>query len=60
MVVKNHNLVDIDAELVHETDDAFLINDGDKKVWCPKSLTENNRDGTFTMPEWFAEKAGLV
>jgi hypothetical protein len=53
-------LVDIAAELRHETLKAFLIFDGGTEVWVPKSLVENNGDGTFTMPEWLAKKLELI
>ena len=39
---------------------AVLVNDGDKDYWLPKSLTENNGDGTFTIPEWLAIEKGIV
>ena len=54
------DLVDIAAELAHQTDDAFLLFDGDKPVWVPKSLVEDNNDGTFAMPEWLAKEKGLI
>ena len=54
------DLTDIAAELRHETDKAWLIFDGDKEVWLPKSQVENNGDGTFTMPEWLAHDKGLI
>ena len=54
-------LVDIAAELRHETLKAYLIFDGDQEVWVPKSLVEHNEDdGTFTMPEWLAKKLELI
>lgn len=53
-------LYDMDAELKHETEDAFLVTDGADNYWLPKSLTENNGDGTFTLPRWLAEKKGIV
>jgi hypothetical protein len=54
-------LVDIAAELRHETLKAFLIFDGDQEVWVPKSLVEYNKDDkTFTMPEWLAKKLELI
>lgn len=53
-------LFDLTADLKHETDKAFLVTDGDKDVWLPKSLVENNGDGTFTMPEWLAIDKELV
>lgn len=58
----NHDLIDIAAKLVGETDKAFRIDDGGKQgpVWVPKSQVENNGDGTFTMPEWVALEKELV
>ena len=41
-------LIEIEAVLRHETDMAFLLDDGENKIWVPKSLVENNDDGTFT------------
>ena len=54
------DLVDIAAELRHETDRAFLISDGDKTVWLPKFMVEDNDDGTFAMPEWLAQEKELI
>jgi hypothetical protein len=53
-------LFDFAAELKHETANAFLVTDGDKDYWLPKKLTENNGDGTFTLPEWMAIEKGIV
>jgi hypothetical protein len=53
-------LFDFAATLKHETDAAFLVNDGDKDYWLPKKLTEDNGDGTFTIPEWMAIEKGIV
>ena len=54
-------LVDIDADLRIERPKAFLLYAGkDPAVWVPKSLVENNNDGTFTMPEWLAIEKELV
>jgi tRNA-splicing ligase RtcB len=51
-----------DASVIDETpgDKAFLVNDGDKDYWLPKAMTENNGDGTFTIPEWLAIEKGIV
>lgn len=55
------DLVDIAADLRHETERAFLIFDGTKEVWLPKSMVEHDpRDGTFAMPEWLAMDKGLI
>lgn len=53
-------LIDIAAELRHETEKAFLLFDGDKEGWVAKSLVEDNGDGTFTMPEWLAKDKGFI
>lgn len=58
---KNHNLIDIAADLKVETERAYLLDAGiDEPAWVPKSQVENNGDGTFTMPEWLAEDKGLI
>lgn len=45
-------LVDITAELRHETARAFLIFDGAKEVWVPKAFAEyDTQDKVCTMPE---------
>ena len=55
------DLVDIDAEVRHETNDAYLLDHGGKEpAWAPKSLVEDNGDGTFAMPEWLAIEKGMV
>jgi hypothetical protein len=54
-------LVDIEGELLHQTDDAYLFFDGDKEVWLPKSLADWDPDNqTMTIPVWKAEQVGLV
>jgi hypothetical protein len=57
---KNTKLFDFDAELKHETDKAFLVSYEGKDYWLPKSMTENNNDESFTIPEWLAIDKGLV
>jgi hypothetical protein len=32
----------------------------EKFFWLPRSLIEVNDDGTVTMPEWLAEREGLI
>jgi hypothetical protein len=56
---RKSDLVDIAAELRRETDRAWLIFDGDREAWIPKSQAERGRD-TFTMPEWLAREKGLI
>ena len=51
---REERLTDIAAKLVHETELAYLLNDGVTQAWVPKSQVEDNRDGTWTMPERLA------
>lgn len=53
-------LYDFAAELRHETDKAYLLFDGFKEFWVPKAHSENNGDGTFTIPQWLAEEKEIV
>lgn len=55
-------LCDITVELLHETNAAWLVDDGDKKVWIPKAIGElkKNRTYTLTAPEWILKDKGLV
>lgn len=69
----SEKLIDIAAELRHETDKAYLVYDGrseikkgdtvksELRVWIPKSKVEYNEDdGTFTMPLWLAQEKGFI
>jgi len=53
-------LFDLAAEIKRETDKAWQLFDGTKTEWVPKSLVEDNGDGTFTMPEWLAKDKGFI
>jgi hypothetical protein len=55
-------LVDIEGELRHETEKAYLLDHGaDEPVWLPKSMCEWDMDsGTMTMPQWLAKDKGLI
>lgn len=58
---RDSKLTDIAAELRHQTERAFLLFDGTKEVWVPKALVEyDTRDKVFTMPEWLAQREGLI
>jgi hypothetical protein len=66
------DLIDIAADIRHETDHAYLLADGrtevkkgdtkpsELRVWVPKSQVQENDDGTFTMPEWLALEKGFI
>lgn len=53
-------LIDISAEVRGETPDAIRLFDGSRTEWVPRSQVEDNRDGTFTMPEWLAKEKGFI
>lgn len=54
------DLVDIAAQLRHETVNAYLVYDGKQEVWLPKSQCEYDGKHIFTMPEWLAKTKGLI
>ncbi len=56
----NRELVDIEAEILIETEKAFRLYDGSVTEWVPKSQVEDNGDGTFTMSVWLATEKGFV
>lgn len=58
--MSNTELVEITAIIRHETDKAYLLFDGERKAWVPKSHVQDNEDGTFTMPEWLAQDKGFI
>jgi hypothetical protein len=61
MTDRDAKIIDIAAELRHETARAYLVHDGRQDVWLPKSLVEyDERDKVFTMPEWLAQDKGLI
>ena len=57
---RRSDLVDIAAEKRGETEKAFQLFDGKQTEWVPKSQVEENRDGTFAMPEWLAKEKGFI
>jgi hypothetical protein len=54
--------VDVTADLVHETEKAYLLrSDTGDEAWVPKAAVEYDRaEGVFTMPRRLAEEKGLV
>lgn len=55
-----NDLIEVAAEIHHETEKAWLLFDGEREEWVPKSQAEDNGDGTFTMPEWLAAAKGFI
>lgn len=58
------NLVDIACEIKVETKAAYLIDDGIKEAWLPKSQVEldfqHGKATVVTVPEWLAKEKGLI
>lgn len=57
------DLVDIECQLKRETLHAWLIFDGSRAVWIPKSkakLAEDKSGYIITMPEWLAADKELI
>lgn len=57
--MSSDELYEFYGDLKHETDDAYLVYDGEKEVWLPKSLTEQEGD-IFIIPEWLAIREDIV
>ena len=60
MVDRNNEIIEIAAEKKRETDDAYLLFDGDREVWVPKFLVQEDEEGIFQMPEWLALEKELI
>jgi hypothetical protein len=59
--MNGNRLVEIAAEVIHETEKAYLLFDGVRKAWVPKSVVEANHDGTsFLMPERLAQEKEFI
>lgn len=56
----DNRLTEVAAQIRHETEKAYLLFDGAREEWVPKSVVENNNDGTFTMPEYLAKQKGFI
>lgn len=63
--MNSSDTVELELDLKHETEDAYLVSDGDEDVWLPKSLVRSvdELEGDtvlITIPEWLAKDRGLV
>lgn len=66
--MKNHDIIELDCYVRHETNSAFLVETGvGMKAWVPKSRVEvERRSGSLgecdnmQIPEWMAIEKGLV
>lgn len=66
MPKKGEEVVDLDVELVHETEKAWLLRSSDtaKESWIPKSVGQLTPNGTkmfvLTLPTSWAQEKGLI
>lgn len=67
--MSNHDYVEIDCEVLVETEHAYKIFDGATEAWVPKSqvsdFCDEVRNGrtvitSIFIPEWLANKKGLI
>ena len=60
--------VELDLEILNETEKAFRVTDGDIYCWIAKSQIQNYEEDewsvgdteTMILPEWLAEDEGLI
>ena len=52
------DVVEIEADVLRETDKAWQVYDGATEAWLPKSLVERHGDH-FMMPKWMATEKRL-
>lgn len=67
MLMSNRDdLVEIQVEVIGESEFAFFVSDGTYDEWIPRSAIENvdevsvNYEGTIFIPEWLALEKGLI
>lgn len=49
-----------EAELIHETEEAYLLEVDSNRVWFPKSQIKNDGLDWWTVPEWLAIEKEIV
>jgi hypothetical protein len=57
--------IEIECEVLRETEAAYLIHDGNTEAWIPKSQISDISEGlgqitSIFIPEWLAEKNDLL
>jgi len=57
----HRQLADIEGEIIHQTEKAWLFSNGEKQAWIPKSVGEWDQDtATMTLPYNIAVDKELV
>lgn len=64
---KNHDIIEIEVRVKHETDKAWMVEsiDTGRSSWVPKSVGELDMCRptpikSLQLPEWMAEEKGLI
>jgi hypothetical protein len=60
MLDQDNEPVEFTATLVHETEHALKLRDGELEFWMPKSQCRQTSNGKWEAPHWLAEQKGLV
>jgi len=61
--VSDSKLIDLAVDIRHETALAYLVHDGHRDVWLPKSqceVSEERGAAIVTLPEWLAKAKELI
>lgn len=57
----NHDLTDVEGQVVGETEKGFKFYNGSVTEWLPKSQVEWDEESKImTMPEWLANEKGFI
>lgn len=56
---RNHDIIELECDLEHETDGAYLVDYDGSDFWVPKSLCVY-ADGVLQIPEWLAIKKEMI
>ena len=59
MTKKNHDIIELDCAIKHETEKAYLVEGDHGDVWLAKSMCEHDGE-TLQLPEWLAIEKELV
>jgi len=60
----SNEMVEIFGTIIHKTDQALLLDDGDTEIWLPLSQIEYSGDigdsVVVEIPEWICLEKGLI
>lgn len=56
---RNHDIITLELELIHETELAYLLSDGTRKEWVPKVACELEEGKGTTCSVQMSEKLAI-